>query len=151
MASSQPKLCVIHILVIILKQTIIVDGPKTAQLTPMMTGPRFLSPDEGMISFLSIAQQNEVKPVKAVAPPSLWNCSDDGGGCQCEGRCIKGLVLSCRGSCLDMGCPNRVVGGGFLGLAMRHVDRVDAGHSSWLRRSFDGLSTSITDGWLVRR
>ena len=55
MASSQPKLCVIHILVINRKQTSIVAGPKMAQLTPMSIGPRFLSPVEGIISALSIA------------------------------------------------------------------------------------------------
>ena len=54
-ASSQPKLCVMHILVISLKHTSIVAGPKTAQLRPMSTGPRFLSPVEGIISALSIA------------------------------------------------------------------------------------------------
>ena len=54
-ASSQPKLCVMHILVINLKQTSMVAGPKTAQLTTMSIGPRFLSPAEGIISALSIA------------------------------------------------------------------------------------------------
>lgn len=61
-ASSQPKLRVIHILVINLKHTRIVAGPKTAQLTPMSMGPRFLSPTEGIISALSIAATGDTEP-----------------------------------------------------------------------------------------
>ena len=30
-----------------------VEGLKTAQLTPVMTGPKFVSPEEGMVSDLS--------------------------------------------------------------------------------------------------
>ena len=54
-ASSQPKLRVIHILVINLKHTSMVAGPKIAQLTAMSIGPRFSSPLEGIISALFIA------------------------------------------------------------------------------------------------
>ena len=79
-ASSQPKLWVMHILVINLKQTRMVAGPKTAQLTAMSNGPRFLSPEEGIISALSIAVaaaqtgERRLQPVKeATVPSSLGN------------------------------------------------------------------------------
>jgi hypothetical protein len=48
----------------------IVDGPKTAQLTPMSIGPRLSSPDDGIISFLSMATDS-VKLRRESVQPSL--------------------------------------------------------------------------------
>lgn len=48
----------------------IVDGVKMAQLMPMSMGPRFSSPEEGIISFLSIARRT-VKPRRQSVQPSL--------------------------------------------------------------------------------
>ena len=54
----------------------IVEGLKTAQLMPMRRGPRFLSPDEGIISFLSMAT-DKVTPVIVIAQSSLIPCSNE--------------------------------------------------------------------------
>lgn len=66
----------------------IVDGPKTAQLMPMSMGPRFSSPDEGIISFLSIPTGTAELPRLCVQQPSLgtrrggrlWSGSNDKDG-----------------------------------------------------------------------
>lgn len=54
--SSQPKLRVIHVLVINLNPTSIVEGPNTIQLMPTIIGPRFLfaPPDAGGVPLLAI-------------------------------------------------------------------------------------------------
>ena len=83
-ASSQPKLCVMHVLVINLKHTSMVAGPKTAQLTPMSIGPRFLSPVEGIISALSMAvaaHSYATRPGGAVRAAALQ--SSLGSVCRC--------------------------------------------------------------------
>lgn len=69
-ASSQPKLCVIHIRVISRKPTIAVDGPKTAQLMPISIGPKFLSPEDGIVSLCSIARDN-LKLLRRIVQSSL--------------------------------------------------------------------------------
>lgn len=46
----------------------IVAGPKTAQLTPMSVGPRFLSPEESTIAALWSIETNKMNTVKPGKP-----------------------------------------------------------------------------------
>ena len=52
-----------------------VEGPKIAQLIPIRSGPRFLSPEDAMISLFSIADARVYRRVKLLlqtARPSLY-------------------------------------------------------------------------------
>ena len=81
-ASSQPKLWVIHILVINLRHTSIVAGPKIAQLMPMSIGPKCLAPLEGSTAVLAIGTatktQSTLRPENAATVQSSLGVSGVG-------------------------------------------------------------------------
>jgi len=93
-----------------------------------MRGPRFLSPEDGIVSLFSMAR-NTVKPPVLIAQPSRSSRYGRTAWMIRIARC--GAVGMGRRAELDQ--PRRLWLEADCRLEMRHVDRIDAGRSWWLR------------------